>query len=110
MHTSRKDRPMTEREQERDLHESKTERLEARLSSVQKALLQRAADLQGRSLSDFVVSSVQRAAEAVIREHQVIALTAQEGQRFVEAVLNPPRPNDRLRAATERYRREVREP
>jgi uncharacterized protein (DUF1778 family) len=36
-------------------HKGKTERLEARLSADQKEVLQRAADLEGRSLSDFVV-------------------------------------------------------
>jgi uncharacterized protein (DUF1778 family) len=101
---------MTEREREHDSPEPRTERLETRLSASQKRLLQCAADLQGRSLSDFVVSSAQRSAEAVIREHQVITLTAQESQRFVALLLNPPRPNDRLRAAAARYQREVKEP
>jgi uncharacterized protein (DUF1778 family) len=90
--------------------DTKTERLEARLSAAQKALLQRAADLQGRSLSDFVVSSVQRAAAAVIREHQLLTLTSQESQRFVALLLAPPQPNDRLRTAAARHQREVKEP
>lgn len=49
-------------------------RLAARISEEQKVLLQRAADPQGRSLSDFVLESAQRAAEAVIREREVITL------------------------------------
>lgn len=84
----------------------KRERLEARISAEQKALLQRAADLLGRTLSDFIVASAQRAAEEVIREHTIVTLTAQDSQAFVEALLNPPPPSERLRAAAARYKQE----
>jgi uncharacterized protein (DUF1778 family) len=90
-------------------HESdnaKRERLEARVSAEQKALLQRAADLMGRSLSDFIVGSAQRAAEEVIREHTIVMLTAQDSRAFVEALLNPPDASERLRAAAARYKQE----
>jgi len=86
---------------------SKRERLATRLSAEQKALLQRAADLEGRSLSDFVLESAQRAAESVIREHEVMTLTAQDSRAFADAVLNPPLPNEQLRAAFARYHQEV---
>jgi uncharacterized protein (DUF1778 family) len=80
-------------------------RLEARVSSVQKDLAQRAADLQGRTLSEFVAASVREAAERAIREHEVITLTARESRAFVEALLAPPAPNPHLRALAARYRR-----
>ncbi|MGH6959741.1 MAG: DUF1778 domain-containing protein, partial [Dongiaceae bacterium] len=41
---------------------TRAERLEARISRDQKTLFQRAAELQGRTLTDFVVSSAQDAA------------------------------------------------
>jgi uncharacterized protein (DUF1778 family) len=82
---------------------AKRERLEARVSAEQKALLQRAAQLQGRSLTEFMVSSLQEAAERVVREHEVMTLTARESALFVEALLNPSPPNARLIAAAERY-------
>ena len=47
-------------------------RFEARLSPVQKGLLQRAADLSGRTLSEFVLKSAEDAAERLVREHAVI--------------------------------------
>lgn len=99
---------MTQREY-KDLDPPKRERLEARISVEQKELLQRAAALQGRSLSDFVVESAQRAAETTIREHSIIALSTQDSLIFAEAVLNPPLPSARLRAAAERYLDEVEE-
>ena len=49
----------------------KAERLEARLSRQQKELIQHAADLAGRSLTDFILSASQEAANKVIREHEV---------------------------------------
>ncbi|MBI4494712.1 MAG: DUF1778 domain-containing protein [Chloroflexi bacterium] len=83
---------------------AKRERLEARISPEQKALFQRAADLAGRSLTDFVIGSVQAAAEATIRTHQVLELSARETEAFLAALQDPPPPNERLRAAAERHR------
>lgn len=77
----------------------KLERLEARVSAEQKALLQRAAALQGRTLSDFLVGSAQHAAEQAILTHDVMTLTGQASLVFAEAMLHPPAPNKRLRAA-----------
>ena len=82
-------------------------RLAARITEEQKVLLQRAADLQGRSLSDFVIESAQRAAESVIREHEIITLGTEDSQTFAKALLNPPAPNERLREAFARYQQEV---
>lgn len=80
----------------------KRERLEARLTADQKRLIQYAADLSGRSLTDFVVSALEEAAEETIREHQVIKLSPADGMRFVEALLNPP-PAENLRRAFREY-------
>ncbi len=82
----------------------KHERLEARITPEQKALFQRAADLTGRSLTDFVVSSVQEAAEAAIRTHQMLELTARETEAFLAALEHPPAPNERLRVAARQHR------
>jgi uncharacterized protein (DUF1778 family) len=80
------------------------ERLEARLSPEQKALLERAAALEGRSLTDFVVSSAQSAAVETIQRYEVIALTAEDSLAFAEALMTPAAPNERLRAAARRHR------
>ena len=82
----------------------KRERLEARVSAEQKALIERAAALQGQSLTDFVVQSAQAAAVAVIREREVLALTERDTAALVEALLNPAPPNEALRAAFARHR------
>jgi len=83
---------------------SKPERLEARLPSDAKAIIQRAADISGRSVSDFVVSSALEAAKETIREHEIIVLSARDSITFVEALLNPKGPNEALLAAARRHR------
>ena len=81
----------------------KIERLEARLSRAQKALIQHAADLSGRSLTDFILSASQEAANKVIREHEVTTLTTQDSIKFAEALLTPPEPNKALKNAAKKH-------
>ena len=85
--------------------QERSERLEARITRGQKALFRQAAELQGRTLSDFIVQAASEAATRVVQEHQVIALTAEEQAVFVQALLNPPKPGPRLRAAARRFRK-----
>ena len=87
---------------------AKRERLEARVSQEQKDLLVRAATLAGCSLTEFMVRTLQEAAERVIQDHQTITLTPRDSAAFVDALLNPPAPNDALRSAAERYHALVR--
>jgi uncharacterized protein (DUF1778 family) len=82
---------------------AKDERLEARISREQKTLFQRAAELQGRTLTDFVVASVHEAAVRTIEDMQTIRLTAEESRAFADAMLNPREPTDRLKSAARRY-------
>lgn len=87
-------------------HRSNTariERLEARVSRETKALCQKAARIQGSSLTDFVVNSTVEAAKRIIRENEFIELTYRDRKAFVEALLNPPSPNTKLRKAVERH-------
>jgi uncharacterized protein (DUF1778 family) len=82
----------------------KVARLGARITPEQKALFERAAALIGRSLTDFVVSSAQEIAARTIREHEVMTLSARDSKALVDALLNPPAPGPRLRAAARRYK------
>jgi uncharacterized protein (DUF1778 family) len=79
-------------------------RLEARISQETKALVQKAADLEGRTLTDFVVASVQTAAYRVIEHHQTLKLSIEDSEAFVDAILNPPKPNEALKLAALRYK------
>jgi uncharacterized protein (DUF1778 family) len=87
----------------------RTARIEARIAPEALAIVKRAAELQGRSLSDFVVAAAQEAAYRTIEETEIIRLSV-EGQRaFAEAILNPPEPSPGLQKAFEAHRRLIRE-
>ena len=86
---------------------SRSARLEARISVEQKTVLQRAATLSGRTLSEFVVASAQDAASRVIQEHETIRLSRVEQIAFVSALLKPPAANARLRRAAAAYREQM---
>jgi uncharacterized protein (DUF1778 family) len=81
----------------------KQQRLEARVTDEQRALFQRAADLQGRSLTDFVIASVQKEAMMIIETMEILRLNAEESRRMAEAIVTPPEPSAYTRAAAQRY-------
>jgi uncharacterized protein (DUF1778 family) len=83
---------------------ARTQRLETRVTAEQKTLIERAAALQGRTVTDFVLTSVQDAARRAIEKHQQLELSVRDSQAFVEALLNPRPVNDRLRETVRRYR------
>jgi uncharacterized protein (DUF1778 family) len=83
-------------------------RIEARLSPEVLAIVKRAAELQGRSVSDFVVSAAQEAAMRTIDENTLIRLSAEEQTRFVELLLNPPAPPASLKRAKAAHKRLIR--
>lgn len=84
---------------------TRTMRLEARISPEALAVVRRAAELQGRSLSDFVVSAAQETARRTIEAAQVLRLAVEDQQALAASILNPPEPNDALRRAAAAHRR-----
>ena len=86
---------------------TRAERLGARVTTEQKTLIEHAAALQGRTVTDFVLTSVQDAARRAIEDHQRLDLSVRDSQAFVEALLNPQPVNDRLRDTVRRYREET---
>ena len=86
---------------------SRGARLEARVSAAQKAALQRAAALSGRTLSEFVVASAQEAASKVIRDHELIRLSRAEQTVFVKTLLAPSAPGAGLRKAAAAYKKRL---
>lgn len=79
-------------------------RLETRIPPHQKALIQEAADLEGRTLTDFIVDSATTAARDTIERHKVLRLSERATEAFFAAIENPPSPNETLQAAARRYR------
>jgi len=90
-----------------EVQEPQTARLEARLPSSVYATLKRAAELKGRTLSDFVVSAAHEAAQRAIEDDGIFRLSAEDQQRFAAALIDPPKPNDALRRAARRHAENV---
>jgi len=85
--------------------ELKKERLEARLTPEQRMHIERAAQIRGTLISDFVVLSADEAAIRTIREQEVLRLSERDREVFVDLLLNPPAPSRRLRTAAKDYMR-----
>jgi uncharacterized protein (DUF1778 family) len=86
---------------------TRSARIEARIAPDALAAVKRAAELQGRSVSDFVVAAAQQAAHRTIEETQLIRLTLEDQRALADAILHPPAPAPALRRAAARYRRLV---
>lgn len=81
-------------------------RFDARLSTEEKELFERAAELGGfRSLTEFVLRSAQKRAKEIIEEHELIIASKRDGEVFFNAILNPEKPNAKLTAAAEKYKK-----
>jgi uncharacterized protein (DUF1778 family) len=85
----------------------KEERLEARVTPAQKRLIERAAALRGTSVTEFVVVSAQEAAINAIKDFEVLSLRDEAREAFINAILNPPAPNEAARIAAERYKKDA---
>jgi uncharacterized protein (DUF1778 family) len=86
---------------------NRTARLEARIAPDALAVVKRAAEIQGRSVSDFVVAAAQEAAHRTIEETEIIRLSVEDQRLLAEALLNPPEPAPALVRAAENHRRLV---
>jgi uncharacterized protein (DUF1778 family) len=82
-----------------------TARLEARISTELHATLKRAAEIQGRTMTDFVVSAVQDAAQRAIEQAGVIRLSLADQECFASAMLSPPKPTAALKRAFARRKK-----
>lgn len=87
--------------------QNRTARIEARIAPESLAIVRRAAEIQGRSVSDFVVAAAQEAAQKTVAEVEVIRLSRNAQEQFVALLLNPPPPNDVLSRALDRHRTQI---
>src|SRR5947209_4461350 len=82
---------------------TKSPRLSIRMPEQARAIIDQAAALEGRTISDFVHMSAVEKAREIIESHQRITLSQRDSVIFLEAMLNPPKANDDLRAAVTDY-------
>jgi uncharacterized protein (DUF1778 family) len=83
------------------------ERLGFRVDEPTKALIERAAQLERRKLTDFCMTALTEAARRTIAEHESIVLSARDRAVFFDTLVKPPAPNERLERAFEEHKRRV---
>jgi uncharacterized protein (DUF1778 family) len=88
---------------------ARTARIEARIAPDALAVIKRAAEIQGRSVSEFVVAAAQEAAHRTIEKTEIIRLSVAGQRAFAEAIISPRKPPVGLRKAFAHHRRLIRE-
>lgn len=88
---------------------NRTARIEARIAPEALAVVRRAAEIQGRSVSDFVVAAAHEAANRAIEEAHLIRLSIEDQRRFADLLLDPPPLSPALERAREAHARLIRE-
>ena len=85
----------------------RAERLGFRLDRETKNLIERAAHLERRKLTDFCVSALAGAARRAIADHETLTLSERDRQTFFDALINPPKPSERLVRAVAEHKRRI---
>jgi uncharacterized protein (DUF1778 family) len=65
-------------------------------------LVERAARLERRNVTDFCLSALNHAAQQTLERHGSLVLSEADRSAFFEALVSPPKPNARLRKALRR--------
>lgn len=86
---------------------AKSERVSLRLNAAAKRRLEQAASVEGKTASGFILSSALERAEETIQKHRIMVLGRRDAETFLDAILNPPKPNDMLCKGLDAHRRHV---
>ena len=86
---------------------ARSERLNARITSDDQALLAKVAGMQGVSVSTFVIQAARARAKALLRRRRLIRLSTRDQQALIGALLSPAAPNAALRRAASSHAREL---
>ncbi|EBN6689178.1 DUF1778 domain-containing protein [Salmonella enterica subsp. enterica serovar Muenchen] len=82
----------------------KKQRIDLRLNEDDKHMIEEAAAMTNQSISQFMVSTASARAAEVIDQHRRLLLNEESWNLVMEAITNPPAPNDRLKRAAKRLR------
>ena len=88
---------------------NRTARIEARIAPEALAVVRRAAEIQGRSISDFVVAAAHEADTRTIEDTAILRLSLEEQRKFVDLLLHPPPLSPALERARKAHRKLIRQ-
>jgi len=82
------------------------DRIDVRISKEQKEFVKYASELRGfKTLSEFVVYCINNEANNIVKDNNLIVKTLEDKKIFVNAIVNPPSPNERLKRAQLNYKK-----
>lgn len=81
------------------LRKPQSARLEARISHDLHSVVKRAAEVQGRTLTDFVINALQVAATQAIEQADHVRMSVADQEAFAKAMIAPAKPNAALKRA-----------
>ena len=85
----------------------KDERFEIRLTKADKKLVAEAAQLRGMTPTEFALTATLKASRKTVERVKTLRFSRRDQETMVEALMNPGRPNERLRKAFTRHSRAV---
>jgi uncharacterized protein (DUF1778 family) len=88
-------------------HRSRGARLGFRVDAKTKTLVERAARVERRNLTDFCLTALTDAARKTLERHESLSLSAADRAAFFDALVRPPKPNARLRRALRNERARI---
>jgi uncharacterized protein (DUF1778 family) len=81
----------------------KDARIAARVSPAVKETLQKAADLSGATLNQFLVQAALKEAHQILETERTIVLSERDAQIVFDLLERPPAPTDRFKAAVNKH-------
>lgn len=87
--------------------DTKQDRINLRLKHSAKKALERAASFEGKTISNFILTSALAHAEKTIHQHEVMSLNNRDSEAFFDALAKPAHFNKKLAAAFEEHEQRV---
>ena len=87
--------------------QKKNERINLRLKSNTKRVIELAAGYEGKTVSNFILASALERAEKTVQEHEMMTLNARNARAFFDALVAPVRFNRKLAAILEEHDKRV---
>lgn len=81
-----------------------SERIDFRVSPTNKSLIERAASIQGQTISGFAIATLVKAAEEAIERETVRTLSARDSEMFLAMLSSDKAAGKTLKTAARRYK------
>lgn len=88
-------------------HEPVDERITARVPHSTRSIIERAAAIYGATINQFMVQAAVERATEVLQGTEAVKLSARDAKTFLNALANPPQPNEKLLEAVHAHDRLV---